>query len=84
MSNGSYKYIGMTTQNLQKRFAQHKADAKSGSCSLSNKLCQKKKPRDLQVLHTKLKRNPNAFTIKPLRTITGSYGEAHQVELSMK
>ena len=42
MSNGSYKYIGMTTQNLQKRFAQHKADARSGSCSLSNKLCQKR------------------------------------------
>jgi len=32
MSNGSFKYIGMTTQNLQKRFAQHKADARSGSC----------------------------------------------------
>jgi len=84
MSNGSYKYIGMTTQNLQKRFAQHKADARSGSCSLSNKLCQRRKPRDLQVLHTKLKKNPNAFTIKALRTVTGSYYVAHQVELSMK
>ena len=50
MSNGSYRYIGMTTQNLQKRLAQHKADAKSGSCSLSTKLCQRRKPRDLQVL----------------------------------
>ena len=84
MSNGSYKYIGMTTQNLQKRFAQHKADARSGSCSLSNKLCQKQKPRDLQVLHTKLKKNPNAFTIKPLRTVTGTYQEAHKVEMSLK
>ena len=54
MSNGSYKYVGMTTQNLQKRLTQHKADARSGSCSLSNRLCQKRKPRDLQVLHTKL------------------------------
>ena len=84
MSNGSYKYVGMTTQNLQKRLAQHKADARSGSCSLTNKLCQKKKPRDLQVLHTKLKRNPNAFTIKPLRTISGTYQEAHKVEMSLK
>ena len=61
MSNGSYKYIGMTTQNLQKRFAQHKADARSGSCSLSTKLCQRRKPTDLNVLHTKLKKNPNGF-----------------------
>ena len=86
MSNSAtaYKYIGMTTQNLQKRFAQHKADARSGSCSLSNRLCQKRKPTDLNVLHTKLKKNPDAFTIKPLKTITGSYYVAHQVELSMK
>ena len=84
MSNGSYKYIGMTTQNLQKRFAQHKADARSGSCSLTSKLCQRRKPRDLNVLHTKLKRNTNAFTIKPLRTITGTYQEAHKVEISLK
>ena len=86
MSNSAtaYKYIGMTTQNLHKRFAQHKADARSGSCSLSNKLCQKQKPRDLQVLHTKLKKNPNAFTIKALRTVTGSYQEAHKVEMSLK
>ena len=86
MSNSAtaYKYIGMTTQNLQKRFAQHKADARSGSCSLSNKLCQRRKPRDLQVLHTKLKKNPNAFTIKALRTVTGSYQEAHKVEMSLK
>ena len=84
MSNGSYKYIGMTTQNLQKRFAQHKADARSGSCSLSNRLCQRRKPRDLNVLHTKLKKNPNAFTIKALRTVTGSYQEAHKVEMSLK
>ena len=84
MSNGSYKYIGMTTQNLQKRLAQHKADAKSGSCSLSTKLCQRRKPRDLQVLHTKLKKNPNAFTIKALRTVTGSYQEAHKIEMSLK
>ena len=80
----AYKYIGMTTQNLQKRLAQHKADARSGSCSLSNKLCQKRKPRDLNILHTKLKKNPNAFTIKPLRTVTGSYQEAHKVEMSLK
>ena len=84
MSNGSYKYIGMTTQNLQKRFAQHKADARSGSCSLTSKLCKKVKPLDLQVLHSKLKKNPNAFTIKPLRTVTGSYQEAHKVEMSLK
>ena len=86
MSNSAtaYKYIGMTTQNLQKRFAQHKADAKSGSCSLSTKLCQRRKPRDLQVLHTKLKKNPNSFTIKPLRTVTGSYQEAHKIEMSLK
>ena len=62
MSNGSYKYVGMTTQNLQKRFAQHKADARSGSCSLSNRLCQRRKPLDLQVLHTKLKKNEPGHT----------------------
>ena len=84
MSNGSFKYVGMTTQNLQKRFAQHKADARSGSCSLTSKLCQRKKPPDLKALHTKLKRNPNAFTIKPLRTVTGTYQEAHKVENSLK
>jgi len=84
MSNGSYTYTGMTTQNLQKRFAQHKADARSGSCSLTSKLCQRKKPPDLKALHTKLKRNPNAFTIKPLRTVIGTYQEAHKVEMSLK
>ena len=82
--NGSYKYVGMTTQNLQKRFAQHKADARSGSCSLTSKLCQRKKPPDLKALHTKLKRNPNAFSIKPLRTVIGTYQEAHKVEMSLK
>jgi len=47
-------------------------------------LCQRRKPRDLNVLHTKLKKNPNAFTIKALRTVTGSYQEAHKVENSLK
>ena len=84
MSNGSFKYIGMTTQNLQKRLTQHKADARSGSCSLSNRLCKKVKPQDLQVLHSKLKKNPNAFTIKPLKTVVGTYQEAHKVEVSLK
>ena len=84
MSNGSYTYTGMTTQNLQKRFAQHKADARSGSCSLTSKLCQKTKPPDLKALHTRLKKNPNEFSIKRLKTVTGSYQEAHKVELSLK
>ena len=84
MSNGSFKYVGMTTQNLQKRFAQHKADARSGSCSLTSKLCQRKKPPDLKALHTKLKKNPNEFSIKRLKTVTGTYPEAHKVELSLK
>ena len=84
ISNGSFKYIGMTTQNLQKRFAQHKADARSGSCSLTSKLCQKTKPPDLKALHTKLKKNPNEFTIKRLKTVTGTYHAAHKIELSLK
>ena len=84
ISNGSFKYVGMTTQNLQKRFAQHKADARSGSCSLTSKLCQKTKPPDLKALHTKLKKNPNEFTIKRLKTVTGSYHAAHKIELSLK
>ena len=84
ISNGSFKYVGMTTQNLQKRFAQHKADARSGSCSLTSKLCQKTKPPDLKALHTKLKKTPNEFTIKRLKTVTGSYHAAHKIELSLK
>ena len=84
ISNGSFKYVGMTTQNLQKRFAQHKADARSGSCSLTSKLCQRKKPPDLKALHTRLKKTPNEFSIKPLKTVTGTYHEAHKVELSLK
>ena len=84
ISNGSFKYIGMTTQNLQKRFAQHKADARSGSCSLTSKLCQRKKPPDLKALHTRLKKTPDAFSIRRLKTVTGTYSEAHKVELSLK
>ena len=84
ISNGSYKYVGMTTQNLQKRFAQHKADARSGSCSLTSKLCQRKKPPDLKALHTKLKKNPNEFSIKPLKTVIGTYHEAHKIEMGLK
>ena len=84
MSNGSFKYIGMTTQNLQKRFAQHKADARSGSCSLTSKLCQRKKPPDLKALHTKLKKSPDAFSIRRLKTVIGSYHAAHKIELSLK
>ena len=84
ISNGSFKYVGMTTQNLQKRFAQHKADARSGSCSLTSKLCQRKKPPDLKALHTKLKKSPDAFSIRRLKTVTGTYPEAHKVELSLK
>ena len=84
ISNGSFKYVGMTTQNLQKRFAQHKADARSGSCSLTSKLCQKTKPPDLKALHTKLKKSPDAFSIRRLKTVTGTYPEAHKVELSLK
>ena len=84
ISDGSHSYIGMTTQNLQKRFAQHKADARSGSCSLTSKLCQKTKPPDLKALHTKLKKNPNEFSIKRIKTVTGTYPEAHKVELSLK
>ena len=79
-----YSYIGMTTQNLQKRFAQHKADARSGSCSLSTKLCQRKKPPDLRSLHVKLKKNPDAFSIHKIKTVTGTYHEAHKVEMSLK
>ena len=84
ISNGSFKYVGMTTQNLQKRFAQHKADARSGSCSLTSKLCQRKKPPDLKALHTRLKKTPDAFSIRKLKTVTGTYPEAHKVELSLK
>ena len=84
ISNGSFKYVGMTTQNLQKRFAQHKADARSGSCSLTSKLCQRKKPPDLKALHTRLKKSPDAFSIRRLKTVTGSYHAAHKIELSLK
>ena len=79
-----YSYIGMTTQPLQRRLSQHKADAQSGACSLYAKLCQKKKPKDLQAFHTKLKKNPDAFSIRKLKTVTSTYHAAHKEELRLK
>ena len=79
-----YSYIGMTTQPLQRRLSQHKADAQSGSCSLSAKLCQKSKPKDLQAFHTKLQKNPDAFSINKLKTVTGTYHAAHKEEMRVK
>ena len=84
INNSKTVYVGMTTQTLSKRFAQHKTDAKSGGCSITSNLCQKKKPADLQAFHTKLKKAPNAFTIRKVKTVAGTYAEAHREELKVK
>jgi predicted GIY-YIG superfamily endonuclease len=84
ISNGKDTYVGMTTQSLSARFSQHKKDAKTQKCSVSSKLCQKEKPKDLQAFHKALRENPTSFTISRIKDITGTYEEVHKAETAMK
>ena len=40
--------------------------------------------KDLQAFHTKLKKNPDAFSIRKLKTVTSTYHAAHKEELRLK
>ena len=77
-------YIGMTLQPLATRLAQHKTDAKNGTCSVSNRLCKKKKPTDLAAFYSRLKTNTAGVKITALATMTSDYMTAHRQELAMK
>lgn len=84
LTDGRHNYIGMTTQALSTRLAQHKKDAKTGGCSVSNQLCQKKAPKDLSAIHRHLKKNPTKFTISTLKVVDGTYETAHRAEEALK
>lgn len=77
-------YVGMTLQPLAKRLAQHKTDAMNGTCSVTSKLCQKKKPADLAALYRRLKSSTAGVRITPLSTMASDYMTAHRQELAMK
>jgi len=83
VTNGKHTYIGMTTQTLSARLQQHKRDAKSNGCSLTAKLCQKKKPADLDSFHRALRKD-ESFSISKLKSVTGTYATAHREENAMK
>ena len=84
-SNASpFTYIGMTTQSLSECFRQHKQDAKSKGCSLTNQLCQKKKPTDLQQLHQRMAKNSSQFSIRKIDVVTSGYKTAHKKEEEIK
>ena len=76
--------VGMTTQALSTRLRQHKLDAKSEKCVISPKLCQKEPPRDLKALHRRLRDHPARFRMVSLKTVTGTYTQAHREELKLK
>ena len=84
VNSNSVVYIGMTLQPLAKRLSQHISDAKSNSCSITSKLCQKKPPADLQRLHKLLKMNPKIYKISKIKNITGTYIQAHNEEIKLK
>ena len=84
ISGNGNTYVGMTTQTLSKRFAQHKHDAKTDVCSISNKLCQKTPPSDLKALHRRLKENPKIYTIQKVKEMRGTYTSVHAEEQKVK
>ena len=84
ISNGHQTYVGMTTQNLRDRMAQHKRDAKSKQCSITPNLCKKEIPADLKRLHTELAKSPNSFTISKITDVHGTYADASKTEAKMK
>jgi hypothetical protein len=84
ISGKGHTYVGMTTQTLSKRFAQHKHDAKKNVCSISNRLCQKTPPSDLKALHRWLKENPKMYSIEKVKDVSGSYTFAHAEEQKVK
>ena len=75
-------YVGITTQPLSRRLAQHKADAKSGGCSVSNRLCKKTVPSDLKAFHDKLRKDGNV-AMRSVKKVTGTYADAHREELKI-
>ena len=84
LSDGNDRYVGMTTQSLSTRLRQHKLDAKTESCTISAKLCQKEPPRDLKALHRRLRDHPAKFRMVSIKTVTGTYTQAHREELRLK
>lgn len=78
ISNGKMTYVGMTTQTLRDRMAQHKHDAKSNQCSVTKNLCKKEMPADLKRLHTELAKSPNSFSISKITDVTGTYADAQK------
>ena len=79
-------YVGMTVQPLQKRWEQHKHDARTGMCSVTSRMCKKKIPPDLAALHKYITTNRNGtdLTISKIKDTVGSYEAAHREELKVK
>lgn len=84
LSDGRFKYVGLTTQGLGARLRQHKHDAKAETCSVTAKLCQKDVPKDLKALHRRLRDHGANFQITKLKELTGTYQQAHREELKLK
>ena len=80
ITNGKFNYVGMTTQSLSARMAQHKKDAKTKKCSITPKLCKKQPPGDLGRLHSMLAKDPSSFLISKIDEVNGTYTDAKQVE----
>jgi hypothetical protein len=84
ITNGKDVYVGMTTQSLAARLQQHKKDAGTDACSITNKLCKKKIPPDLKALHRRLRDHPQKFSIHKIKEMTSTYNIAHKEELALK
>ena len=84
LSDGKFTYVGMTTQSLASRLRQHKLDAKTESCSISSRLCQKEPPKDLKALHRRMRDHAGKFRIHKLKEVTGTYQKARREELNLK
>ena len=84
LSDGNDSYVGMTTQALSTRLRQHKLDAKTESCTISAKLCQKEPPRDVKALHRRLRDHPAKFRMLKLKQMTGTYTQVHREEMKLK
>ncbi len=84
LSNGKDVYVGMTTQALSTRLRQHKHDAKNEKCSISSRLCQKTPPADLKALHRRLRDHGARFRMEALKSVQGSYQQAHREEAKLK
>ena len=84
LSDGNDSYVGMTTQALSTRLRQHKLDAKTESCTISAKLCQKEPPRDVKALHRRLRDHPAKFRMLKLKQMTGTYAQVHREEIKLK